>query len=454
MVLVCIVGVVAYLVIALIMNKQELQTTLDSTSADLEATAEELTARTQELESTTEELHTTTQDLNDTTGELELVRDELASSESQLEATTEGLEHTEAVLDSTAQELGSTKEELDNTTHELTETSEELASTIDQLGVTTEELDTTTQELDATASKLDATAAELDSTAGMLASTAAELEATQDELEATSGRLASTSAQLDSTEQELAVTLAKRDVLDEQLRVIRVRVGSLEEVKTRLADIEALIEQREPLIPETGVRDFACTGSMEPKITCLDSARYLFNFDPNDIVVGSVIAFTPPEDCDLELEEGKNLVHRVIEVGEQDGVIAFRTKGGNSYSDDGCWITPDDILGYITALDKDTYSERERLGDAVNAARVSFDEAQRAFMEADYAYEDYADDWCYNYTCQSPYYQRALRLYKARQAAFDHWEKEHGTFQCWLDFAKSDVAYQGVWSLCGLTPSP
>ena len=154
------------------------------------------------------------------------------------------------------------------------------------------------------------------------------------------------------------------------------------------------------------------------------------------------------------MEEGKNLVHRVIEVGEQDGVIAFRTKGGNSYSDDGCWITPDDILGYITALDKDTYSERERLGDAVNAARVSFDEAQRAFMEADYAYEDYADDWCYNYTCQSPYYQRALRLYKARQAAFDHWEKEHGTFQCWLDFAKSDVAYQGVWSLCGLTPSP
>ena len=366
-VLACIVGVVAYLVIALIMNKQELQTTLDSTSADLEATAEELTARTQELESTTEELHTTTQDLNDTTGELELVRDELASSESQLEATTEGLEHTEAVLDSTAQELGSTKEELDNTAHELTETSEEMASTIDQLGVTTEELDTKTQELDATAAERDATAAELDSTAGTLASTTGELEATQDELEATSGRLASTSGQLDSTEQELAVTLAKRDVLGEQLRVIRVRVGNLEEVETRLAKIEALIEERTPLIPETGVDSFACTGGMEPKITCLDSARYLYNFDPNDIVVGSVIAFTPPGDCDLELEEGKNVVHRVIEVGEQDGVIAFRTKGDNSYSDDGCWVTPNDILGYITALYKDTYSERERLRAAVNA---------------------------------------------------------------------------------------
>ena len=75
-------------------------------------------------------------------------------------------------------------------------------------------------------------------------------------------------------------------------------------------------------------------------------------------------------------------------------------------------------------------------------------------MEADDAYEDYVRDWCYNYTCQSPYYQRALRLYKARQAAGDLRKKEHATFQCWLDFAESESAYQGVWSLCGSYPIP
>ena len=168
-------------------------------------------------------------------------------------------------------------------------------------------------------------------------------------------------------------------------------------------------------------------------------------------VLGAVIVFNPTEDCNIE-GGSAGAAHRVIEVAEQDSGLAFLTKGDNNSADDGCWITAGDINGYITALYKDTNPANGRLGEAVNGAQASRDQAWRAFQEADNAYEDYVGDWCYNYSCQSPYYQRALRLFNAREDAVDLYKKEQAIWECWTDFARSEVAYLGAWSLCGLTP--
>ena len=425
--IVVVVGVVIYLGITLISNNQELEATLDTTSAVLEATTQELAGRSQELGSTTEELHATTQNLHDTASTLESVEGDLASTETQLEATAKELAHTGQVLDSTAQELDTTKEELDTTTHELSTATVELASTTDQLHVTTQELDTTTEELGTTAK-------ELASTLDTLASTTEELESTEEELGATSGRLASTSTQLATTKQELSVALRARDDRDEQLRAIRARVGTLEALETKLVGLESLIEQRTPLIPETSVGTFACTGSMEPAITCLDSALWLDNYDPYDIVVGSVISFMPQEGCRPTAE---HVSHRVIEAVKEENYVAFRTKGDNAYDDvdDGCWITPEYVQGYMTALYKGTHPENASLREDVNAARAETDRTEVAYVQAVSTYEDHIDRYCPNYSCPQRYYPRATSLFDATEDSKEGYLEASDVYECWLETA-------------------
>ncbi len=61
------------------------------------------------------------------------------------------------------------------------------------------------------------------------------------------------------------------------------------------AEIAELEEKRRPLLlhGNTSTTDFLCTGSMEPKITCLDTMTWLTDFDPADITVGTIIVYGP-----------------------------------------------------------------------------------------------------------------------------------------------------------------
>ena len=62
---------------------------------------------------------------------------------------------------------------------------------------------------------------------------------------------------------------------------------------------------------ESYTTGFHCTGSMEPKITCLDTTTWLANFNPQDVVIGTVIVFTPTADCELS---SSRVAHRVTAV--------------------------------------------------------------------------------------------------------------------------------------------
>ena len=175
----------------------------------------------------------------------------------------------------------------------------------------------------------------------------------------------------------------------------------------------------------------------------------LYNYALHDIVVGSVITFEPPKYCNEPLVGEVSvlsplLIHRVIEVAESDGRVAFRTKGdANDFADD-CWITPERILGYMTALYRGTYPEQERLRDAVNAAKASADETWQAYEEAGAAYVDYIGDWCHNGVCADPYYQRAVRLHNTLEATIVLHSEKASIRQCWLDFAMQDT--DGVYA--------
>ena len=80
-----------------------------------------------------------------------------------------------------------------------------------------------------------------------------------------------------------------------QLVVRLDRAGSIEELEVMItslrAEITDLKRERSPLLLESGISTFRCTGSMEPKLTCLDSATMLNNFFPEDITVGAIISF-------------------------------------------------------------------------------------------------------------------------------------------------------------------
>ena len=86
---------------------------------------------------------------------------------------------------------------------------------------------------------------------------------------------------------ELEVVRDARDALFTQVDSLNSQINGLQ------IEIVSLEGRRAPLIVETYTGTFACTGSMEPKITCLDSATWLSNFEPQHVVIGAVISFTP-----------------------------------------------------------------------------------------------------------------------------------------------------------------
>lgn len=80
------------------------------------------------------------------------------------------------------------------------------------------------------------------------------------------------------------------------------------------------------------------SGSMEPDYPT-GSVVYVRAVDPAELEVGDVITF--------RLSDSLRATHRIIEVVEQDGEVAFRTKGdANDHADNGL-LTPDNIVGKV-----------------------------------------------------------------------------------------------------------
>ena len=80
------------------------------------------------------------------------------------------------------------------------------------------------------------------------------------------------------------------------------------------------------------------TDSMYPKIESGDLIL-CHKEDPENIKVGDVISFFDPAG------NGSSIVtHRVIEVTEKDGKIAWRTKGDNNNTEDRLLVTADRLV--------------------------------------------------------------------------------------------------------------
>ena len=205
--------------------------------------------------------------------------------------------------------------------------------------------------------------------------------------------------------------------------------GTVNQLNTRIdslrAEIRRLENQRKPLVVESFSTSFRCTGSMEPKITCLDSATMLKNFRPQDISVGTAISFRPTAACKLT---GSRVLHRVMKVKVERGIYYYWPKGDNNSGPDECWIPESNVNGYIIELHKNTEPQNSQLRNTVNAAHAEM-KSERDIYYARRAAYGCPDP---NRTCTvSPgKYRELIRLYDAYIAAANY-------HQCWVDSAKS-----------------
>ena len=192
----------------------------------------------------------------------------------------------------------------------------------------------------------------------------------------------------------------ERDALQNRYSALEAKNGTIEQLQSEeswlQAEISRLEEMRKPLIlghDTTGRSGFACTGSMEPKITCLDEATWLTDFEPEDIVVGTTISFNP--DCEEDQPDDRGTAHRVMKIEVRDGVHYYWPKGDNNLEADGCWVPEQHVRGYIVEIHRDVRPANATLRTAVNLAKaernrllVLLDEAEERLDQADTAVEN------------------------------------------------------------------
>ncbi len=94
----------------------------------------------------------------------------------------------------------------------------------------------------------------------------------------------------------------------------------------------------------------ACSGSMEPEITCLDEVTIVTEYSPNEIEAEAVIMFDAPDGSGL-------ILHRVLQVREEDGKHSYWTGGDANPVPDEWWVSEDLVIGYMTKIHKDVRPE-------------------------------------------------------------------------------------------------
>ena len=243
--------------------------------------------------------------------------------------------------------------------------------------------------------------------------------------------------ELDANYQDLSQemeTLKRRfaadlDALQVRYNALEAENGILEAVRTEIARLERM---RQPLILGRGDsqrHSVRCTGSMEPKLTCLDEVTWLLDFAPADIVVGTTISYYPSCHGDW------GVAHRVMDIVTRNGTHYFWTKGDNNLEADGCWIPDHNVDAYIIAIHKNVNMENTHLRNLVNGAWNAVFNASANYDERRAEYCGTAD----NSTCSTwithAQASELNRLLDVWDRAYDHWE-------CWYQNAL-DSEYPG-----------
>ena len=166
-----------------------------------------------------------------------------------------------------------------------------------------------------------------------------------------------------------ALVAQHRALTEEYDHIVRLQ-GAIPELEERIAELE---QRLKPLIGAVGRQRsswFACTGSMEPAITCLDRVVLVPPTNPEAIVVGVVINVDPF--CGEGDGDGRGVAHRVTGIKVRNGVHYYATKGDAISRVDTCWIPYSDVLEYIVAVEKNVYPENTGLRNQVNSTLIAF----------------------------------------------------------------------------------
>ncbi len=172
--------------------------------------------------------------------------------------------------------------------------------------------------------------------------------------------------------------------LHDDAATLQAQIDSLRE------EIRRLEEQRRPLrlsMQSTSIRGFLCTGSMEPKLTCLDTVTWMTDFTPEDIVAGAIVSYESEGCLGLEYNNEYWVAHRVISINESGYETRYLVKGDANTSPDACTINIDEIKGYVIDVQKNTRLQNATLREEVNASREAFVTARDAYVSRGYHVE-------------------------------------------------------------------
>ena len=343
-------------------------------------------------------------------------------------------------LDETAERLQRETDQSRALTADLEETNGQLQREADRSAALTAGLQSASARLEAKAAETVDLHAELEARTGQLATERSENETLTASLAASGALLESVTAEKAGLEADLeAAARQLADSADAYVTLAQAggSVADLNEARDRLVDeiaalrseISDLEERRRPLIVASHTTGFLCTGSMEPKITCLDSATWLDNYNPADVVVGSVISFAAPPECQLG---NAHVAHRVLNTREEGGVYWYWPKGDALADADGCWVPHTRVYSYLVELSKDAYPENSGLRERVNAATAERDATYARFRAAEAVYTQRHQQFCGHApdACRldaaglaelDGLYSEMLRLYWLHQDAYSAW---------------------------------
>ena len=239
-------------------------------------------------------------------------------------------------------------------------------------------------------------------------------------------RLGEMTQRFEARDADYTALYTQHQQLVQAVRAVEELTARASGLRTEIATLE---ERRQPLLlamQRQRVEGFLCTGSMEPKLTCLDTATWMPNFSPEEIVVGTVISFDNRA-CWSDAVGGRS-AHRVVATHIIDDVHYYWPKGDAHPHADGCWVPHTAVDGYLIELHRNTVTANAELRDNVNAANAAYSSAWEAYLDAIQAY-------CGHRNIQRCSVSTSNALGRQAQALWLQVQEASALYTCWYNNA-------------------
>ena len=297
-------------------------------------------------------------------------------SKAQIRQLKENSANTKVQVDTLQQQLTDVKQQVDKTTGQNNALHAQLDDTKTELTELQREYTAAQRTVQDLQTQLGQVRSSLTVSGGTVRQLEQRVSSLQTSLEQEQARSASRQTSLKQEQARSASLQTKYDTLNGQHEELLEAVDSLESLQT---DITEAQEELEGLRASTVVTrgGFACTGSMEPKITCLDEATWWnTGFNDDDIHIGSVVSVRN-EEC--WPEQDANVAHRVIDKVTREGVVSYRLQGDNASGFDDCWHSLANIHQVAVEIYTDQHPLNAPLRDKVNAAQAAYEQLRARY---------------------------------------------------------------------------